>query len=58
MFDSILEVLQIQHMDFSFSFFFFKACMTVKGLNNTAVVYQWQSGAREGVSFFSFLSIF
>lgn len=30
-FDSILEVFQIQHLDF-----FFKACVTLKGLN-TAV---------------------
>ena len=32
-FDSILEVLQIQHLDF-----FFKACVTLKGLNKA--VYQ------------------
>lgn len=33
MFNSVLEVLQIQHLDF------LKACMTLKGIN-AAVVYQ------------------
>lgn len=45
MFTSILGVLQIQHLDF----FFFKACVTLKGLNTA--VYQYQSGAWEGVLF-------